>query len=106
MTVLSPDERSLIRCVVDAFRPPDLALSTDAVAARGSERVDEVRRILDFLSLTLLLVDRKDRAAVRRRLTEMERGEGLFGIDARRARDLARFAQRLAYILIYSTLDA
>jgi choline dehydrogenase-like flavoprotein len=116
MSVLSPDERSLIRCVVDAFRPPDLALPTDAIAtrgvrfveemaARGSERVDEVRRILDFLSLTLLLVDRDDRAAVRRRLTEMETGQGLFGIDPQRARDLARFAQRLAYILMYSTLD-
>jgi choline dehydrogenase-like flavoprotein len=116
MTVLSPDERSLIRCVVDAFRPPELPLSTDAIAARGvrfvdelaargSERVEEVRRILDFLSLTLLLVDRRDRAAVRRRLTEMEKGEGLFGIDRKRARDLARFAQRLACILVYGTLD-
>lgn len=116
MTVLSPDERSLIRCVVDAFRPPDLALSSDAIAARGvrfvdalatrgSERVDEVRRILDFLGLTLLLVDRSDRAAVRRRLTEMEKGQGLFGIDSKRARELARFAQRLAFILIYGTLD-
>jgi choline dehydrogenase-like flavoprotein len=116
MSVLSPDERSLIRCVVDAFRPPDLGLGTDAIAARGvrfvdelaqrgSERVDEVRRILDFLGLTLLLVDRSDRAAVRRRLTEMEKGQGLFGIDRKQARDLARFAQRLAFILIYGTLD-
>src|SRR5262245_13505294 len=116
MSVLSPDERSLIRCVVDAFRPPDLALSSDVIAARGvrfveelhargSERVDEVRRILDFLGLTLLLVNRGDRAAVRKRLTEMEKGQGLFGIDPKRARDLARFAQRLAYILMYSTLD-
>src|SRR5262245_18039134 len=117
MAVLSPDERSLIRCVVEAFRPPDAVLGSEQIAARGlrfveelsargSERVDEVRRILDFLSLTLFGVDRSDRAAVRSRLTEMERGQGLFGIDRKRARDLARFAQRLAYIRIYGTLDA
>ena len=48
MSVLSPDERSLIRCVVDAVRPPDLPLGTDDIAAKfvktvASERTGRTR---------------------------------------------------------------
>lgn len=109
--------RSLIRAILDAFRPPDCPIPTDqateralgfiaAMAAGGSDRVDEVRALLTGLEAALVFVDRQDRAAVRQRLTEMEEGRFLLGIGRREMRGLARFAQRLATMVLYATLDA
>jgi hypothetical protein len=117
MASLSPNEREVIRSMVDAFRPADLSLSTQKIAERGarfiedlaaagSDRVDQVRLTLAILDGCLNFLDRTDRAAVRARLTELERGTGVFGLLPEQARDLARFAQRLAFILIYGTLDS
>ena len=117
MTSLSPNERDLIRALVDAFRSPQLSLSSEQIAARGvrfveelaasgSDRVDQIRLTLAVLDATLNFIDRSDRMAVRGRLTELENGSGAFGLLPKVARDLARFAQRLAFILIYGTLDS
>ncbi|MDQ2870660.1 MAG: GMC family oxidoreductase [Acidobacteriota bacterium] len=117
MTSLSPNERDLIRALVDAFRSPQLPLSAEQIAARGvrfveelaaagSDRVDQIRLTLAVLDATLNFIDRSDRDAVRGRLTELENGSGAFGLLPQVARDLARFAQRLAFILIYGTLDS
>jgi choline dehydrogenase-like flavoprotein len=103
--------------MVDAFRPADLSLSAQKIAERGerfiedlgasgSDRVDQVRLTLAILDGCLNFLDRNDRAAVRARLTELEMGTGVFGLAPQQARDLARFAQRLAFILIYGTLDS
>jgi choline dehydrogenase-like flavoprotein len=116
MAFLSPNERQLIRCLVNAFRP-SLGLSVEQIADRGerfiedlaasgSDRVDQIRLTLALLDGSLNFLDRTNRAAVRERLTELERGTGVFGLLPDQARDLARFAQRLAFILIYGTLDA
>lgn len=117
MPVLSTKEQELVSCIVEAFRPQDLGLDAATIAARGvqfveslgnsgSERVQEVVRILRFLDVALVGVDKSRRDQVRERLTEMENRSGLFGLLPQEARDLARFAQRLALILIYGTLDA
>src|SRR4029453_17206194 len=116
MSQLSPNERSLIRSLVDAFRAPNLPISSDRIANRGvrfiedlaaagSDRVDQLRLTLALLDASLNFLDRTNRAAVRGRLTELENGLGAFGLLPQQARDLARFAQRLAFILIYGTLD-
>ncbi len=116
MAYLSPNERQLIRCVVNAFRPPT-SLSSEVIgergarfiedlAAAGSDRVDQIRLTLALLDGCLNFLDRNNRDQVRGRLTELERGVGFFGLAPAQARDLARFAQRLAFILIYGTLDA
>ena len=117
MSSLSPNERALIRSVVDAFRPPGPGLSAEQIADRGarfiedlatsgSDRVDQIRLTLALLDGCLNALNERDRASVRARLTELEQGAGVFGLLPQQARDLARFAQRLAYILIYGTLDA
>jgi hypothetical protein len=67
--------------------------------------MDRIQELLNFLDVTLFLVNRKDRKAVRRRLTDLERGKGLAGIAPEIARGLARFAQRLAVFLTSATLD-
>lgn len=116
MATLSPSQQKLIRAVVEAFRPPALSVTADVIAthgirfidelaAGGSERINEIRKILGFLDAALFAVDKSDRQQVRERLTEMEKGRGLFGFLPAEARDLARFAQRLAFMLIYGTLD-
>ena len=102
--------------MVDAFRPPDLSLSAEQIAQRGerfiedlaasgSDRVDQLRLTLALLNGCLSIFNQTDRPAVRRRLTELEKGTGVFGLLPQQARDLARFAQRLSFILIYGTLD-
>ncbi len=117
MGFLSPRETDVLRTILDAFRPADLTLGTPALtaravqfisdlAARGSERVDTLRRVLTLLDLALEFLNRENQDAVRKRLTEMEQGRGVFGLAAKEARDLARFAQRLAYIVTYGTLDS
>jgi choline dehydrogenase-like flavoprotein len=116
MTSLSPNERALMRSVIDAFRAPGPGLSAEQIADRGarfvedlgssgSDRVDQVRLTLALLDGALNVLNRNDRAAIRARLTELENGAGVFGLLPHEARDLARFAQRLAYVLIYGTLD-
>jgi choline dehydrogenase-like flavoprotein len=116
MASLSPNEKALIRSLVDAFRAPSLPISSDRIgergvkfiedlAASGSDRVDQLRLTLALLDASMNFLDRSNRDAVRGRLTELENGSGAFGLLPAQARDLARFAQRLAFILIYGTLD-
>jgi choline dehydrogenase-like flavoprotein len=116
MTSLPKPTRDLIRTVVRAFCPENAVLPPEAIAARGvrfledlsangSEGMDRIQQLLNFLNLALALVNRKDRKAVRRRLTDLERGKGLAGVAPDIARGLARFAQRLAVFLTYATLD-
>src|SRR5262245_9700819 len=117
MALLTASEREVIGKVVDAFRSPSCATSTadatargvrfvEDLAAAGSERVEEVRRILTFLKLALFPLGLMDRKAVRARLTELENRTVLFGIGGDEQRGLARFAQRLAFICLYGALDA
>ncbi len=117
MAMLSASERQVIGKIIDAFRAPTCATSAAAATARGvrfvedlaaagSERVEEIRRILNFLKIALFPLALMDRRAVRMRLTELENRTVLFGIGGDEQRGLARFAQRLAYICLYGALDA
>jgi choline dehydrogenase-like flavoprotein len=116
MTKLPKPTRELILTVVRAFCPEQAPLPAEQIAARGvrfledlldngSEGMDRIQELLTFLDLALFLVNRKDRKAVRKRLTDLERGKGLAGIAPDISRGLARFAQRLAVFLTYATLD-
>jgi choline dehydrogenase-like flavoprotein len=114
MTLFSRREDDLIRAVVAAFRPPDFPVAVDDAVTRairflsaldegGSERLAEIRRILGFLDLALAFVDLGDRQAVRERLDAIEEQDFPFNVDPN-SRGLARFAQRLAILCLYSTL--
>lgn len=116
MSALPKSTRDLILTSVRAFLPADAPVPAETIAARGvqfledlmangSEGMGQIRRVLDFLNLALVGVNRADRRAVRRRLTDLEKGKGLAGIAPTEARGLARFAQRLAVFLTYATLD-
>src|SRR5262245_66393507 len=91
MASLSPNEKALIRSLVDAFRAPSLAISSDRIgergvrfiedlAASGSDRVDQLRLTLALLDASFNFLDRSNRNAVRGRLTELENGSGAFGL--------------------------
>ena len=78
MSSLSPNERALIRSVVDAFRPPGPGLSAEQIADRGarfiedlassgSDRVDQIRLTLALLDGCLNALNERDRASVRAR---------------------------------------
>jgi choline dehydrogenase-like flavoprotein len=114
MSLLTSSQEDLIRSVIQAFRPPDCPITTeqatrramwfiDQLAESGSDRVDEIRTLLTALDVSLVFVNRNDRSAVRERLTEMERGTFLLGLARQEVRGLARFAQRLAAMVLYAT---
>lgn len=114
MALLSDKDRRLISAVIAAFRPADCPITVEeacaravgfleTLARRGSSRIAEIQRLLRLLRLTLLFVSLSDREAVRRRLTAMERGAFPFLIARSGIRALARFAQRLATMVLYST---
>src|SRR5262249_22674139 len=100
MASLSPNEKALIRSLVDAFRAPSAGISSDRIgergvkfiedlAAAGSDRVDQLRLTLALLDASFNFLDRSNRNAVRGRLTELENGSGAFGLLPAQARDLA-----------------
>jgi choline dehydrogenase-like flavoprotein len=102
------DETQTIRALIDAFRPADCPVSVEAATRRaldfldgfrasGSSRVGALDTSLAFLGL-LMAGTGGGRDEVRRRLSAVESGPALL-------RDLARFAQRLATVVIYATLD-
>lgn len=104
----SADEAETLRALIDAFRPPGCPVSVDAATRRaldflsgfratGSPRVNTLDTSLSVLGL-LITGTGGSRERVRRRLTNVESSLPLL-------RDLARFAQRLATVVIYATLD-
>jgi len=116
MAHISSKERELIRCIIRAFCPPKYLGHLDRMTrraesfledlwAKGSDRADDLRQILTLLDVVLSFVDRNDREAVRLRLDEVEKGQGIFGLGGAQIGELARFAQRLGTIVVYSTLD-
>jgi choline dehydrogenase-like flavoprotein len=103
---MGADETRTLRALIDAFRPPGCPVSVDAATRRalaflaafratGSPRVGALDVNLAVLGVTLAGTD-GIREATRRRLTLM---------DSSPLAELARFAQRLATIVLYATLD-
>src|SRR2546430_5394492 len=102
-------ELETLRALIDAFRPPSCPVSADAAARRardflaafrtsGSPRAGILDTSLSLLGLLALTGTDGRRDAVRRRLTMMDSSLSPL-------RDLARFAQRLATVVLYATLD-
>jgi choline dehydrogenase-like flavoprotein len=100
------DETRTLRALIDAFRPPACPVTADAATRRaldflaafratGSPQVKTLDLTLTILGATLAGTD-GTRDATRRRLTLM---------DGSPLGELARFAQRLATIVLYATLD-
>jgi choline dehydrogenase-like flavoprotein len=100
------DETRTLRALIDAFRPPACPVSVDAATRRaldflaafrttGSPQVATLDLGLTILGAILAGTD-GTREATRRRLTLM---------DGSPLGELARFAQRLATIVLYATLD-
>ena len=101
-------ETQTLRALIDAFRPPGCPVSVDTATRRacdflagfrasGSPRVNTLDTSLAVLGVVIAGTGgRRDR--VRQRLTLVESSLPLL-------RDLARFAQRLATVVIYATLD-
>ena len=103
------DDTQTVRALIDAFRPPGCPVSVEAATRRGldflagfrasgSPRVGTLDTALAFLGLLVAGTGGR-RDQVRRRLTAAESSVSAL-------RDLARFAQRLATVVIYATLDA
>ena len=102
-------ETETLRALIDAFRPPDCPVSVDAATRRaveflaafrasGSPRAGALDTGLSLLGLLALAGTDGRREAIRRRLTVMDS-------SLPPLRDLARFAQRLATVVLYATLD-
>jgi choline dehydrogenase-like flavoprotein len=106
--VTSAEETATLRALIDAFRPPGCPVSTDAATRRaldflttfrasGSPRVQTLEVSLAALRMAVIGTE-GDRDRVRRRLTLMKSSVAPLG-------ELARFAQRLATLVVYATLD-
>jgi choline dehydrogenase-like flavoprotein len=102
-------EIETLRALINAFRPPDCPVSVDAATRRaadflatfkasGSPRAGILDTSLSLLGLLALTGTDGTREAIRRRLTSMDS-------SLPPLRDLARFAQRLATVVLYATLD-
>jgi choline dehydrogenase-like flavoprotein len=102
------DAAQTLRALIDAFRPPACPIGVDAATRRAIDFLVDFRAtgspragVLDT-SVTvlgaLLAGTGGSRERVRARLTAVESSVPLL-------RDLARFAQRLATVVIYATLD-
>jgi len=102
-------ETETLRALIDAFRPLDCPVTVDAATRRaveflaafrasGSTRAGALETGLSFLGLLILTGTDGRREAIRRRLTVMDSSLSPL-------RDLARFAQRLATVVLYATLD-
>ena len=103
------EEASTLRALIDAFRPPACPTSVEAATRRaveflaafratGSPRAATLDTGLTVLG-ALLAGTGGDRDRVRRRLDAVES-------SLPPLRELARFAQRLATVVTYATLDA
>jgi choline dehydrogenase-like flavoprotein len=103
-----PEETQTLRALIEAFRPPACPIGVDAATRRaveflaafrasGSPRAGLLDTGLSVLG-ALLAGTGGSRERVRGRLSAVESSVPLL-------RDLARFAQRLATVVIYATLD-
>src|SRR5262245_3136284 len=101
-------EIETLRALIDAFRPPDCPVTVDAATRRaaeflaafrasGSARAGTLETGLSLLGILTLTGTDGRREAIRRRLTVMDASPSPL-------RDLARFAQRLAVVVLYATL--
>ena len=102
-------ETETLRALFDAFRPPECPVTVDAATRRaaeflaafrasGSARAGALDTGLSLLGILTLTGTDGRREAIRRRLTVMDASPSPL-------RDLARFAQRLAAVVLYATLD-
>jgi choline dehydrogenase-like flavoprotein len=102
-------ETDTVRALIDAFRPPSCPVGVEAATRRaldflaafrasGSARAGTLDTSLSLLGLLALTGTDGRREAIRRRLSSMDAGVSPL-------RDLARFAQRLASVVLYATLD-
>jgi choline dehydrogenase-like flavoprotein len=102
------EEAQTLRALIEAFRPPACPIGVDAATRRaveflaafratGSPRADLLDTSLTVLG-ALLAGTGGSRERIRRRLNAVDSSLPVL-------RDLTRFAQRLATVVIYATLD-